>query len=340
MNSKTWTVVQFLDDLTVEAIPSTWIQGNECHWPSFSMEKLHNAIRKSEPLNTCWPTHKIKIFRNATYGDYLKARNKARIAENTSDINTEPEDVEVKRKRIQKILSSSEESIDDTILPPPPSISKYKAKKKTSTSTSTFKEVHITPGNDLGNGVHEATDNSFFENIENMHDDINDNYLEAENNNTCKNCRCKDCLEKDRALDRTNKQLMQQYHILRSMATDILGEVRSIKQSLSKAERTPDEAPTSFFTELGCQFPLNSEEEIKIFNTSLEDEDNFKNAVMELSRVGGSNTYSFVSRTLALLITNELAITYSWLGRKGKKVFKTLKVASLVIGGYYYIIYS
>lgn len=332
LDSKTWTVVQFLDDLTVEAIPSTWIQGNECHWPSFSREKLYNAIRKSEPLNTCWPTHKIKIFRSATYGDYLKARNKAKIAENTSDINTEPEDVEVKRKRIQKILSSSDESIDDSNLPAPPSISKYKPKKK---------QLHIIPGN----GGHQVMDNSCFENIETMNDDIINDDLEAKEDgtesfqdtsnfniiNTCKNCRCKDCLEKDRASDRSNKHLMQQYHILRGMSKDILEEVKSIKHSLGRAERAPDAAPTSFFNELGCQFPLNSEEDIALFNTFLENEENFKNAVTELSRVGGLNTYNFVSRTLTLLLTNELAISYSWLGRKGKKVFKTLKVASLII---------
>lgn len=71
MEGKTWTVVQFLDDSTVEAIPSSWIQGNNCHWPSFAKDKLFQAIRKSEPLNTCWPTHSIKIFRNATFGEFI-----------------------------------------------------------------------------------------------------------------------------------------------------------------------------------------------------------------------------------------------------------------------------
>lgn len=70
MGDTTWTVVQFLDDATVEAVPSSWVQGNHCHWPSFPTEKLINAIKKAETLNTCWPSHKIKIFRNATYGKF------------------------------------------------------------------------------------------------------------------------------------------------------------------------------------------------------------------------------------------------------------------------------
>lgn len=66
----TWTVVQFIDDGTVEAVPSVWIQGDLCHWPTYSPPKLHAAIRKAEPLNTCWPSHTVKIFRNATFGKF------------------------------------------------------------------------------------------------------------------------------------------------------------------------------------------------------------------------------------------------------------------------------
>lgn len=68
-----WTVVQFVDDSSVEAVPSTCIQGNYCHWRSFPPYKLINALRKAEPLNTCWPSHQIKIFRNATFGKYWQS---------------------------------------------------------------------------------------------------------------------------------------------------------------------------------------------------------------------------------------------------------------------------
>lgn len=69
ITDKTWTVVQF-EDNSVEAVPTNWIQGDNCHWPSMAHQKLISSIRKSEPLNTCWPTHKVKVFRNATYGKY------------------------------------------------------------------------------------------------------------------------------------------------------------------------------------------------------------------------------------------------------------------------------
>lgn len=152
----TWTVVQFLNDGTVEAVPSNWIQGEICHWPSFAHQKLITAIKKCEPLNTCWPSHNVKIFRNATFGkyknffilvfyngqplcfsdDYIKARNKTKVAEDTSDINTTTDDQENerhekfnKRKRIKKVLSSSdEESGNETLLSTPPAIARFKSK--------------------------------------------------------------------------------------------------------------------------------------------------------------------------------------------------------------------
>lgn len=71
MCEQTWTVVQFEEDSTVEAIPSIWIQGQFCYWPTYSREKLMCAIRKHEPLNTCWPKYKIKNFRNSTFSKFL-----------------------------------------------------------------------------------------------------------------------------------------------------------------------------------------------------------------------------------------------------------------------------
>lgn len=70
-SENSWTVVQFFDDGTVEAVPSLWIQGDVCHWPSYAQPKMMSAIRKCVPLNSSWPTHRIKIFRNSTFGKYV-----------------------------------------------------------------------------------------------------------------------------------------------------------------------------------------------------------------------------------------------------------------------------
>lgn len=52
----------------------------------------------------------------------------------------------------------------------------------------------------------------------------------------------------------------------------------------------------------------------------------------ELAKIGGSSVHNFAQRALQILITNNLAATYSWLGRRAKKTFKKLKLADLIIG--------
>lgn len=65
---KLWTVVRFIDEDTVEAVPSTWIINNKCYWPPFQMEKTVAVIKKHAEPNTCWPSYNITIFRNSSYG--------------------------------------------------------------------------------------------------------------------------------------------------------------------------------------------------------------------------------------------------------------------------------
>lgn len=67
---KTWSIVRFTSEDTVEAIPSTWIINNKCYWPLFQSDKTMAAIRKYENPNKCWPMYDVVPFRNSNYGKY------------------------------------------------------------------------------------------------------------------------------------------------------------------------------------------------------------------------------------------------------------------------------
>jgi len=54
--------------------------------------------------------------------------------------------------------------------------------------------------------------------------------------------------------------------------------------------------------------------------------------ILHASKVGGKSAYEFVKRILSQILTNELAAKYSWLGRKNKRIFHTLKLSQLLIG--------
>ncbi|XP_076648052.1 uncharacterized protein LOC143356334 [Halictus rubicundus] len=108
-------------------------------------------------------------------------------------------------------------------------------------------------------------------------------------------------------------------------------EVRSIKEAQSnKGSGTPSNI--SFLRKFDTlKFPLNSSSDVPLLEEILNNRDEFENAVTEMYKIGGNTMYSFVKRILTTLFTNDVALEYSWMGRKGKKPFHCMKIAELVI---------
>lgn len=69
--AKTWTIVIFTDEDTVEAVPSSWLINNKCYWPSLPFDKITAAIRNHEEPKTCWPSYPVRILRHGTFGKYI-----------------------------------------------------------------------------------------------------------------------------------------------------------------------------------------------------------------------------------------------------------------------------
>lgn len=70
--AKTWTIVIFTDEDSVEVVPSNWIVNDKCYWPSMlTSEKLKTAIKHHDAVNTSWPTYPIRLIRNGTFGKYI-----------------------------------------------------------------------------------------------------------------------------------------------------------------------------------------------------------------------------------------------------------------------------
>lgn len=66
-----WTVVVFEatedENESVQAVPSLWINGDQCVWPPLPGERINIALRKGQ-YSKAWPSHKVRILRNSTYG--------------------------------------------------------------------------------------------------------------------------------------------------------------------------------------------------------------------------------------------------------------------------------
>lgn len=144
-----WTVVEFIDTNTVEAVPTKWISGDKCYWPPLSRFKTVAEIKSNVSPNLDWPLYNMRVFKDATFGnkhrttllnhfyefyyfldDYMIARNKAKKAEVTSDLNSDGE------KKLRKLSKkkcfdsdSDAESGELSQLPPPPVLS-FKSKTR------------------------------------------------------------------------------------------------------------------------------------------------------------------------------------------------------------------
>ncbi|XP_046145220.1 uncharacterized protein LOC123988599 [Osmia bicornis bicornis] len=304
MSANTWTVVRFVEDGTIEAVPSAWVRGDLCHWPPLHRNGLTAAIKRSEPVNLSWPTHTIQIFKHGIFDTYIKAREKARIAEETSDLQSEVETMR-RRKRTRRFVSSeSEESDSDFLtLPSPPPMPEGR------------KEMTTVGDSAAGNAtVSSAAATTVTATAGPSSSGCNDSEM------------CKCCRERNQYLD----TLIEQNHLIRELLMDLTADMKELKLA-HKVGSVTEQSVSLYSRYEGLKFPLTREEDLLVLDTSLAKEDHFKDAVQELAKIGGDNNYQFVKRVLSSIIDNNLAMKYSWLGRKGKKVFCTLHLARLVI---------
>ncbi|XP_076642847.1 uncharacterized protein LOC143353354 isoform X2 [Halictus rubicundus] len=145
--------------------------------------------------------------------------------------------------------------------------------------------------------------------------------IEKQAEHTC----CKGCTSRDATL----QNILKQNHLIRVMLTDVLKELRELKQNTTKKAEGPK---ISFLNKFpGLKFPLNIADDVIEFENILNRNEEFEDGVNELYKMGGDNGYQFVRRVLGTLLTDNLAMEYSWLGRKGKKSFHKLNIANLVI---------
>lgn len=67
-----WTVVEFVDSETVEAVPSLWLHNdNQCYWPHFPRQKINCELKKCTSPSSNWPLYTVRVFKDGTFGNYL-----------------------------------------------------------------------------------------------------------------------------------------------------------------------------------------------------------------------------------------------------------------------------
>ncbi|XP_064463676.1 uncharacterized protein LOC135374674 [Ornithodoros turicata] len=110
------------------------------------------------------------------------------------------------------------------------------------------------------------------------------------------------------------KQVLKNQNLLRMVQqqlVDLVSSLAPVRQSLSETPQL-------------LSSPFHTVSDLEKFESELTPEQE-KQAVRELTSLGGSSVRSAVRRILSHTFTNELAQQYSWEGRKGKLKFVELK---------------
>ncbi|XP_054270685.1 uncharacterized protein LOC128991639 [Macrosteles quadrilineatus] len=107
-------------------------------------------------------------------------------------------------------------------------------------------------------------------------------------------------------------------------------EVRDLVSQFAKAPQSMTAIDNPLQLEFGRKFPINTLEDFIELDESLKD-DETKNLMSEFcTRVGGSSVEDSVRRILVRTITNEVAISFSWEGRKGKRPLSNLAIIKVL----------
>ncbi|CAG9769353.1 unnamed protein product [Ceutorhynchus assimilis] len=322
----------------------------EVFWPPIKDSKLYRkALVESEPVESDWTLYGVKKIYFQT-GDLNKAFRKEKEAEQTSDIYDTDDATSVvinrPRKRIKRVLDSDDDSGDDSRFSRPPQIkikqlSGSKEKKQIS-SPSTSKEQRpiaaseiFTPRSSLGSSLYVETpdirDSSSIEKRQERQISLPSTSKER-STATSPQLLTIGATPYARTPDITESNLPIFINVLNTVKEQnklILTKLENLETLIAGVPVV--EAAVNSGNPLPIELPLISDDNINATENYLEEKRNFTRLVNYLGSLGGTNLKNKVHKILRQLLSNDLACSYSYFGKKGKKSFSELKLNKAII---------
>ncbi|XP_025264893.1 uncharacterized protein LOC112638077 [Camponotus floridanus] len=195
------------------------------------MEKIAAAIKKHAEPNTCWPSYDIITFRNSSYDNYKTAREKAKKAELTSELNSDTDYDVTKRKIIPREISSSsssDESLQKCKLPTPPNMHTQKLSRSTSRKNASSNSQSRLVQDHLSNEVQDKRMKHLPDGSLNISDGSlnisNNNYISQDNEHNIENNKTKDVNNK--IVLQYFKEIIRQQSYFRTQLWQIADDLR------------------------------------------------------------------------------------------------------------------
>ncbi|XP_011066365.1 PREDICTED: uncharacterized protein LOC105153305 isoform X2 [Acromyrmex echinatior] len=342
-DGKFYAIVEFEDGL--QMIPNNWLNLSvmKAVWPNFTNYKRYDkAVKLMEEPESTWIKHPIrKIY--GIYTDYTVAQQKLKEAEKLLNLssNTEKEDYLKKPRKIRAIKlldsDSDEELSDNSIKSLSPSI-----KKRCSMYLSVAKKQKITKNaqEDL-NRIHD-TECLSTENITTLNgcnikkekeDELEDIHSGSNDDDNNKDPLSNSNLKfKKQELDNFQCFVVQKLinidKILKILVNDMNIFQMTVFQKLAISKNVKNEENIDVFADL----PLKDENDLKIMERKLKDDPEYRNQMIkQLNRITSEHVRLSCMRLIKVILSNELAVEYSWYGAKKKLVFSTLEICKVMM---------
>ncbi|XP_071578187.1 uncharacterized protein [Temnothorax nylanderi] len=336
-------------------VPKQWLTDDKkyTYWPSdVNTTQRTNLIKSCAEVNLEWEKYEIEC-RYGTAETYKRAREKEKLAEKISDINTTSDEEENRHKRklrCKKTLTTSEtedNASDDkdasvaAKLPrknKPPQLTYPEPPTSKTTSVSSLNMDYIDTNKSDSNSEIE-------EDIDKYHKSNNSNPRKnTSNNSVVKNLACNKSQEatgKSLAYN-TNKEATEtekkfQKYIIKSLV-DITNRVKSCECLLKKLHNSSEQLENQVYDTdnkiFDEKFPMKSLDDVRDIEQQLKHDETFKNQVKSaLYFYSQSTMKKTVTRIMTTLFTNEVATKFSWTGQKeNKQRFEILFLWKIIYG--------
>ncbi|XP_071578619.1 uncharacterized protein [Temnothorax nylanderi] len=314
-----YAVVEF-DDKNgsgVAAVNSAWLTPlkREVFWPPYKeQKKFDKALKTGEPVDTeKWTLHSItRIFYRSD--DLLKTREKLKLSQVISNLESEEENegVRKKRKRIStRIPTSSDNELEEqreTRLPRPPPIKRTnlnfnacKNLEQDFTLTRSHSPLPISTLNRCGNISPSVASASTASPVINNISTIPHRQI---------------------------TQTTDNFEKLVSLVATVKEQNTEILRWINRQNTTNNALPDIPFA-----FPLNTVEEVDQLDVYLKTNNNDSIALSAyLSTLGGNHVPSKTNRILRYILADAVAVHFNFYGKRSqKKAFSDLSLKNLVV---------
>ncbi|XP_042143716.1 uncharacterized protein LOC115332546 isoform X4 [Ixodes scapularis] len=343
-----YAIVEFRLTQEVEIVPYTWVTGNNCLWPKVSTDKAVKLVRKGGPPGPGFSEFEVTV--KGLFNSYEEGRSKLERSRFTSDLSDE--EIRPKRRRFRPTRWSESDSSSDEFPEAPMPL----CARQNSPSSQRLESQSASPARSIHSEMSQAAlMRGASGSSQSSSTSINTLAPSPQDKDASGFSTASQTLTRMSAPSRLDQALQAMQHMTPSTSASTCADLRATARILSAAEfqrrvlngmsvmrsqqteimdmiSTLLRARESFVVEPSQPIlvdPLDTPEAIEVFDGALTDATS-EALVVELTSLGDLSIKTTVRSMLAHLISDEAAAKFSMDGRKGKKVFRSLKLYKLI----------